>query len=381
MTASSTSSIIAPDVPQTMKALRIEAFNAEPPYVMRDDVRVPEPGPNDVLIRIATAGYCHTEMMVARGEFASKARQPLPLIPSHEPTGVVVALGATAATHAAGGENEPLKLGDRVGSITFRDPCGRCSECERGTPRYCAQQDMVGVTSDGAFAEYMLADYRSCVVLPESLAFDSAAPLFCAGATVYQAIVQCELQRGQTLAIVGAGALGHLGVQFAKCLGYRVWLFDARDAPLEMCASLPYPPDKAINSGNVDGHDVEAVEQFVEAQLGGTRADATIMCTDVVPAYEFGLAITKTHGLFMVVGQPAEPIPIHYNHLIFRDITVKGSLLSDATTTKAMCELVAKHKIHVKTVAYRLEEVDKMRDDYAKPEHQGKMVVRVNGDL
>ncbi|SJX62992.1 related to Zn-dependent alcohol dehydrogenases [Sporisorium reilianum f. sp. reilianum] len=363
MTASSTSSIIAPDVPQTMKALCIEAFNAEPPYVMRDDVRVPEPGPNDVLIRIATAGYRHTEMMVARGEFASKARQPLPLIPSHEPTGVVVALGATAATHAAGGESEPLKLG------------------KRGTPRYCAQQDMVGVTSDGAFAEYMLAEYRSCVVLPESLAFDSAAPLFCAGATVYQAIVQCELQRGKTLAIVGAGALGHLGVQFAKCLGYRVWLFDARDAPLEICRRLPYPPDKAINSGNVDGHDVEAVEQFVEAQLGGTRADATIMCTDVVPAYEFGLAITKTHGLFMVVGQPAEPIPIHYNHLIFRDITVKGSLLSDATTTKAMCELVAKHRIHVKTVAYRLDEVDKMRDDYAKPEHQGKMVVRVNGDL
>ncbi|CDU22628.1 related to Zn-dependent alcohol dehydrogenases [Sporisorium scitamineum] len=105
------------------------------------------------------------------------------------------------------------------------------------------------------------------------------------------------------------------------------------------------------------------------------------MCTDVIPAYEFGLAITKNHGLFMVVGQPNDPIPIHYNHLIFRDITVKGSLLSDARTTKQMCELVAKHKIQVKTIAYPLEEVEKMREDYAKPEHQGKMVVRVNGDL
>lgn len=388
MSSSTSSSTIAPDVPKMMKALRIEEFNADPPYVMRDDVPVPEVGPNDVLIRIATAGYCHTEMMVARGEFAAKARNPLPLIPSHEPTGVVVALGSDAASNPAGGktndsssDNVPLKLGDRVGSITFRDFCGQCDECKRGTPRYCQNQDMVGVTANGAFAEYMLADYRSCVVLPDSLDFDSAAPLFCAGATVYTAIVKCQLKQGQTLAIIGAGALGHLGVQFAKCLGYKVWLFDARDAPLEMCRSLPYPPDKTVNSGKIDGHDGKAVEELVQSQLGGERADAVVMCTDVIPAYEFGLAITKNHGLFMVVGQPKDPIPIHYDHFIFRDITVKGSLLGDPKTTQEMCELVAKHKIQVKTIAYPLEEVDRMREDYAKPEHQGKMVIHVNADL
>lgn len=379
MTTSTQTGTMAADVPKTMKALRIEQFNADPPYVLRNDVPVPTVGPNDVLIRIATAGYCHTEMMVARGEFASKSRKPLPLIPSHEPTGVVVGLGSHAATLPAGGNSSPLKLGDRVGSITFYDHCGECAECTRGTPKYCTRQDMVGVTADGAFAEYMLADYRSCVVLPEALDFDSAAPLFCAGATIYTAIQQCRLQPGETLAIVGAGALGHLGVQFAKCLGFTVWLFDARDAPLDMCRSLPYPPDRTVNSGNIDGHDEEAVQELVSTQLGGHRADATIMCTDVLPAYEFGLAITKNHGLFMVVGQPEKPIPIHYNHLIFRDITVKGSLLGDPASTKDMCDLVAKHQIQVKTVAYPLEEVDRMRDDYAKPGHQGKMVLRVNG--
>ncbi len=380
MTGSST---VAPDVPKLMRALRIEEFNADPPYVLRDDVPVPEVGPNDVLIRIATAGYCHTEMMVARGEFASKSRNPLPLIPSHEPTGVVVGLGTDAASSPAGGNGSggPLKLGDRVGCITFRDYCGKCAECQRGTPKYCTDQDMVGVTADGAFAEYMRADYRSCVVLPDQLDFDSAAPLFCAGATIYTAIANCNLERGQTLAIVGAGALGHLGVQFAKCLGYNVWLFDARDAPLEMCKSLPFPPDKTVNSGNVDGHDDKAVNELVDTQLGGQRADATIMATDVIPAYEFGLAVTKNHGLFMVVGQPNEPIPIHYNHFIFRDITVKGSLLGDPKTTHEMCQLVAKHKIQVKTIAYPLEDVEKMRADYAKPGHQGKMVLRVNSDL
>lgn len=374
MTASTT-----PNLPTTMKALRIEQFNASPPYVLRHDVPVPQPGPNDVLLQIATAGYCHTEMMVARGEFASKARKPLPLTPSHEPTGVVVALGANAAVQPAGGKSSaPLNLGDRVGSITFRDPCGSCSECRRGTPKYCTSQDMVGVTSDGAFAEYMLADYRSCVVLPDSLDFDSAAPLFCAGATIYTAIKQCDLSAGQTVAIVGAGALGHLGVQFAKCLGLKVFLFDARDAPLEMCRKLPYAPDKAVNSGGIDGHDSTAVSNLIDTHLDGVYADATVMCTDVMPAYEFGLALTKPHGVFMVVGQPDKPIPIHYNHLIFRDITVKGSLLSDAATTREMCEMVAKHGIEVRTKRYRMEDVDQMMRDYAEEGHEGKMVVGVN---
>ncbi|KAJ9479019.1 putative Alcohol dehydrogenase 2 (putative) [Pseudozyma hubeiensis] len=381
MSSSASSSNVAPDVPKTMKALLIEEFNADPPYVLRDDLPVPSPGPNDVLIRIATAGYCHTEMMVARGEFASKSRKPLPLIPSHEPTGIVVGLGSTASSTTPAGASSPLQLGDRVGTITFYDPCGTCPECKRGTPKYCTQQDMLGVTANGGFAEYMLADYRSCIPLPDALDFDSAAPLFCAGATIYTAIAQCRLEKGATLAIVGAGALGHLGVQFAKCLGLKVWLFDARDAPLEMCRSLPYPPDLAINSGNIDGHDQKALDTFVREKLAGQRADATIMCTDVIPAYEFGLGITNNHGLFMVVGQPNDPIPIHYNHLIFRDITVKGSLLGDPKTTREMCELVAKHKIEVKTRAYPLQEVERMREDYAKPEHQGKMVVRVNGDL
>lgn len=374
---------VAADVPKTMKGLRIEEFNASPPYVLRHDLPVPTVGPNDVLLRIATAGYCHTEMMVARGEFASKSRQPLPLIPSHEPTGVVVGLGSNAVHSPAGDDasNAPLKIGDRVGCITFRDYCGTCSECQRGTPKYCTNQDMVGVTANGAFAEYMLADYRSCVVLPSSLSFETAAPLFCAGATIFTAIKQCSLQPGQTLAIVGAGALGHLGVQFAKCLGYKVWLFDARDAPLTMCKSLPFPPDKTVNSGDIDGHDPDAVQHLVDDQLQGQRADAVIMCTDVIPAYEFGLAITKNHGLFMVVGQPNTPIPIHYNHLIFRDITIKGSLLGDPKTTHEMCQLVAKHNIQVKTIAYPLEHVEQMRQDYAKPQHQGKMVLTVNADL
>ncbi|PWZ01812.1 GroES-like protein [Testicularia cyperi] len=367
-------------LPDTMKALRIEEFNASPPYVLRNDVPVPRPGPNDVLLKIATAGYCHTEIMVASGQFASKSRNALPLTPSHEPTGVVVALGENAAHNPPGNsQGKPLQVGDRVGCITFRDFCNKCNECKRGTPRYCTKQDMVGVTADGAFAEYMIGDYRSCVVLPDRLDFEAAAPLFCAGATVFSAIKSCKLESGQTLAIIGAGALGHLGVQFAKCLGYKTWLFDARDAPLKMCQGLPYPPDAIYNSGKVDAQDQDQIDRIIE-ELGGSPADATIVATDVLAAFEFGLAITKSHGLLVVVGQPEKPIPIHYNHFIFRDITVKGSLLGDPATTKEMCDLVAEKGIQVRTNVYRLEDINKLMEDYHKEDHQGKMVVRIGDE-
>ncbi|EPQ28616.1 uncharacterized protein PFL1_03919 [Pseudozyma flocculosa PF-1] len=368
------------DLPKTMRALVIAQFKADPPYELRDDLPVPQLGPKDVLLKIATAGYCHTEVMVTRGDFASKSRAGLPLIPSHEPTGTIVAFGQEAEAMASEvdgiGNDGPLKLGDRVGCLTFRDFCGKCDDCKAGQPKFCQDQDMVGVTADGACAEYMRADIRSCFRLPAKLSFDAAAPLCCAGATIYTAIKGCSLRAGQRLAIIGAGALGHLGVQMSKCLGLQTILLDARDPPLDMCRKLPYPPDVAYNSGSVDPKNPKQVSKLLE-DIGGP-VHAVIVATDVIPAFEVALAILRNHGLLMVVGQPENPIPVSYNDLIFRDITVKGSLLGDPALTKEMCDLVADRGIEVKTQAYPLEDVERMRADYAKPGHSGKMVLRVS---
>lgn len=138
--------------------------------------------------------------------------QDLPIIPSHEPTGVIVALGDKAAKTNAPGEDKPFKIGDRVGAIAFDHCCGECSDCKIGKNIYCEKHGMTGVTSDGAFAEYQSKDQAFTFRLPDKLSFDAAAPLCCAGLTIYSAIKQCKLEKGQRLAIVGAGALGHLGV-------------------------------------------------------------------------------------------------------------------------------------------------------------------------
>lgn len=157
---------------------------------------------------------------------------------------------------------------------------------------------MVGVTDNGALAEYMTADYRSCIRLPEKLGYDAAAPLMCAGATIYTAIKSCNLTEGQFIAIIGAGALGHLGVQFAKCLGLKVTLVDARQPPLDMCKVLKYPADVIFNSASINPSDPKDVKKAIDA-IGG-RMDATIIACDAIPACQLALDLTKKHGLYMV---------------------------------------------------------------------------------
>lgn len=155
----------APQLPQTMRGLVIEKFagsadEEKTPYTFRDDLPLPALEPHHVLLKIATSGYCHTEGMVVRGEFQHMMRQPLPLIPSHEPTGVVVALGSEAAnmSRAVAGFSQgqgagPVATGDRVGAIAFANFCGKCDDCKAGNIKYCADQDFVGVTFNGGFAE------------------------------------------------------------------------------------------------------------------------------------------------------------------------------------------------------------------------------------
>ncbi|KAF8577532.1 GroES-like protein [Ramaria rubella] len=363
-----------PAIPKTMKGLQITEFKK--PYKLSNGIPVPQINrDNEVLIKVAVAGYCHTEMMVQNGEFESKMHggNTLPLVPSHEGTGVIVAVGSRVSNVKVPHCAQLVQVGDRVATLCIRNPCGKCSDCKQGIPKYCEGADMSGVISNGAGAEYMIADSNYTIPLPSNLDFDSAAPLMCAGATIYCGLKTADLKPGQTVAIIGAGALGHLGIQFAKCMGLRVVSVDSRQAPLDLVKSLKYAPDYAIDA-------MKGVD-FALQEIGGEGVDATLMATDAIPAHEYGLMLTRKHGTFVVIGQPFDPIPIHYNHLIFRNLTIKGSLLSDAQMAKEMVDLVAEKGIEVKTRSYPLEEIETLVREYHAENHCGKLVLRISQDV
>ncbi|CAF1295248.1 unnamed protein product [Rotaria sordida] len=333
-----------------MKAILLHEYGGN--YRFHDDIPVPSHLDDyDVLIAIKSAGFCHTEMLVRDGII--KAKQ-LPLIPSHEPTGIIVAMG-TKVSHE-------FKLGDRVGALGCNHACDQCPDCLNDQPLYCDEYCATGITINGAFAEYQKADSRWLVSLPDEISFEQAAPLMCA-------------------AIIGLGALGHLAVQFAKCMGFKVVAIDNRQEPLELVQRLRYSPDLTIDSSKTDAEN--AIKQIntlhSSTKYNYPGADATLVLTEPISAFKYALAITKKHGTMMAVGVPREPIPIEFYDLIFRDITVKGSLLASIESARRMVKFVAQHGIKSEIKIYSLEEVpNKMLEDFHSPNVKGKLVVNVS---
>lgn len=245
-------------------------------------------GLQSLLVKVAVASLCHTDGMVVKGDFKTK----LPSIASHEGAGTVVQVGAEVKNFAAG---------DRVMVGIPQNPCGHCGDClgPENFKQYCTNiAGHLGVTMDGAFADYLVADARTSVKLPDAVSFQTAAPMACAGCTVWRGVLQAKLKSGETLAIVGSGGgLGHLGIQFARALGLQVIAIDARDEGLEL--SKKVGAQILVDARKGDKSVVEEVKKVTNNH----GADATINVSDASSAAATACAVTKMHGKMIQIAQ------------------------------------------------------------------------------
>lgn len=344
-----------------MKAARVHAKGEE--YKI-DTVDVPEiQNDTDVIIEIKAASLCHTDFMVRDGAFGDN----YPITGSHEAVGIV---------HDSGKAVKEFFKGDRIGTLAFQGPCGKCPDCKAGLTIYCDNlTGMGGVTVDGGFAGFMRCDARFCVKIPESLPFAQAAPLMCAGATIYGALKKCKLSKGDVVGIVGVGGLGHIGIQLAKCMGLQVVALDTRAEPISLAKSLKYPPDMTINVKETEAKDAMKQIARLEKNEAWPGLDACIVATDAPPAFLYSADITRKHGLMVVVGQPADPVQVTYNSLIFRDIRVIGSLLSDVSEAQEMIDLIAKNDIEITVKEYPMDKVNQMVRDTHEENMKGRLVM------
>lgn len=287
--------------------------------------------------------------MVASGVFGDKTK--LPCTGSHEGAGTVAAIGSSVTG---------FQEGDRIMCGLYKHPCGVCSDCqapkEKSWAQYCQHSEgAIGVNIDGAFADYVLVDARHAARLPDTVSFETAAPLACAGCTIWRGVLQADLKQGQWLAIVGSGGgLGHLGVQFAKALGLQVIGVDARDGALEL--TKKNGADVVVDARKGD----KAVVEEVGRVTNGEGADVTINVSDAASAAATACAVTKRHGLMIQIAQP-DTIQIPFAEFIFRDIKVHGSLISSPDEGRRMLDVVAEHKVSVKTNTFQgLNELPKL---------------------
>ena len=260
----------------------MKAALAQDGKVEVQDVPMPEPGEEQALIRISAAGVCHSDLHLARGDWAGIA---VPML-GHEAIGIVEALGPGADKFAAVGDRVILGLGGMGGGYW----CGACEFCLAGNPRHCAQTQ--GII--GTFAEYFCVWAKSLVKLPDSVS-DLEAPLACGGLTAYGAVKKLgkhHILPGRPIAIIGAaGGLGHYAVQLANAFGYRVIGVDVGAERLDFVKSLgaemAVTPDEA---------------EAVALELGGV--DAALIFAAKLSGFELGLKMLKRGGLFVGVGIP-----------------------------------------------------------------------------
>lgn len=171
---------------------------------------IPDPGPGAVRLKVQACGICHSDVYTKDGLFPGIQ---YPRIPGHEVAGTIDAAGAGV---------ERWKPGQRVGVGWFGGSCGYCDQCLRGNFFACQTSTLItGVTSDGGYAEYMIAPSSAVAKMPDDLAATDAAPLMCAGVTTFNALRNSGARPGDLVAVFGLGGLGHLGVQFASKMGYR----------------------------------------------------------------------------------------------------------------------------------------------------------------
>src|SRR4030066_1355513 len=192
-----------------MKAAVCEAFGK--PLVIKD---VPEPsvGPEEVLIRMKGCGVCHSDLHLVDGDWKDWGT-PLPIIPGHEVTGVV---------ERAGDKVSSLKPGDRVGVPWMQYACGQCPACRSGAEMLCPAQKSTGVNVHGGYAEWVKAPAAFTHRIPEGLDLMAAAPLLCAGITVFSPLRRAGNLAGKIVAVAGIGGLGHLGIRMAAAMGAHV---------------------------------------------------------------------------------------------------------------------------------------------------------------
>jgi propanol-preferring alcohol dehydrogenase len=337
-----------------MKAARLEDGKLQ-----IQDVEIPEPGPDQALVRITAAGVCHSDLHIVRGDWAGLPRSG---VIGHEGIGVVEALGPGAERFVAIGDRVILGLGGTGGGYW----CGACEYCLGGEPRHCAQ----GAGVMGVFAEHFATYAPGLVKIPDSVA-DHEAPLACGGLTAYGAVKKLgkhHVLPGRAIAVIGAaGGLGHYAVQLATAFGYKVVGVDIGEERLEFVRSLG--AHLAVNPD-------EAAE-VVQRELGGV--DASLVFSAKMAGFRLGMQLLRPKGLFVAVGLPATSegnIEINPFEFFFKNPTMIYSAVGTVQDMRELVQLVADGKVksHVSRTG-PLSDLEGIFDELEAGKYLGRAVV------
>ncbi|MEU9690938.1 NAD(P)-dependent alcohol dehydrogenase [Amycolatopsis japonica] len=339
-----------------MKAIQVIGYHEK---LQLTEVAEPEPtGPYDVIVRIGGAGVCRTDLHILEGQWAEKSGVTLPYTIGHENAGWV---------HAVGGAVTNVTEGDKV-IVHPLITCGLCRACRSGDDVHCAQSQFPGIDTAGGYAEYLKTSARSVVKIDDTLEPADVAALADAGLTAYHAAAKAarRLRPGDRCVVIGAGGLGHIGIQVLKAL---------TAAELVVVDRNPDAVDLAVTIGADYGviADGTQIEQVLDL-TGGEGAETVIDFVGEGGATKDGLAMLRRAGDYHVVGY-GENIDVPTIDVISTEINLIGNLVGSYTDLCELMVLAAQGRVKLHTARYPLDEFQTALDDLDAGRIRGRAIL------
>jgi propanol-preferring alcohol dehydrogenase len=352
----------------TMRAARMYGYKQP---LRLEEIPVPSPGPEEVLVKVGGAGMCRTDFQLIDGYFSNGLAMEFPITPGHEVAGWVDGVGAEVPKSAG------LTDGDQVVVYgSWGD--GACRQCHEGLEQLCAHGTWAGFGLHGGYQEYLPVNYRYLIKVPASddLTPEHLAPLTDAGLTPYRGLQKLRaaghLGPGRTLAVSGVGGLGSYAAQYAKLLGgcADVVAFARSDEKLKI--ALDNGADHAIN---VRDKNTDAVRTELEALTGRTELDAVIECAGSEESIKLAFALLATEGGVASVGLIGNRIDIPLFPLVAREFTYFGSFWGSYNDLTEVLALATAGQVKHTVTRVRFDEINETLEAIGRGDVLGRAVI------
>jgi D-arabinose 1-dehydrogenase-like Zn-dependent alcohol dehydrogenase len=330
-----------------MKAAQISKAGGDWELVERD---IPEPGRGQVRVKVEACGICHSDMLIKDGIWPGLQ---YPRVPGHEIAGRIDAVGDDVTSWA---------VGQRVGVGWHGGHCFLCEQCRRGDFAMCVKRKVTGIDFDGGYATHVIVPAAALAAIPDDLPAEEAGPFMCAGVTVFNALRNSGARAGDVVAVHGIGGLGHLGVQYARRMGFNT-------------VAINRGKDKEELARQLGAHAyIDATEQDVVAELQKLGGASVILATapnaQAISGLVDGLAPS---GKLLVPAAPSEPLSINVFSLIMKRSSVAGWYSGTAKDSQDTLEFSALSGVHPMIEKYPLHKVAEAYEQM----HSGRVRFRV----
>ncbi|KAL4985920.1 chaperonin 10-like protein [Aspergillus falconensis] len=329
----------------TEETIKAAQWDPKQQKVVVNRIPIPSPRPNQILIKLASASLCHSDILAI-----NQPNMTEPFTLGHEGAGYVAKLGADCM-------DKGFQEGNPVGFLYINGCCFECEGCMVHN-NHCTQGNPVvsgfgGVRDFGFFQEYAAVDWQNIIHLPPQLDPKHSSAIFCAGITAFHAVDSCNLTAGQWFAAIGAGGLGQLAVQYAKAMGYQVIAIDINDGALQACKAQG--ADVIINSSSRPDY----AREVKTLTNGGVHATAVF--SGAAAAYKGAPSIIRPGGVLMVIGISSSPLELSTFDLAIGTYVVKSESTSIPQRMSKAVNFTAEHGITPEIeVRSGLEDVDEM---------------------